>query len=52
MASGLRSKIDMSDEKAEENVLGVKADGGVDNDADHVPNVAAGLKAYVHSLSR
>ena len=45
MADGLRSKVDMSEEKAEENVLGVKADGSLDNDADHVPNVAGGLRA-------
>jgi hypothetical protein len=29
----------------EEQVLGDKATGGVDNDQDHVPNVEGGLKA-------
>ena len=46
MADALRSKTDMGGSKAEEQVLGSKAaDGTVDNDADHVPNVAGGLKA-------
>ena len=33
----------------EEQVLGDKAVGGIDNDKDHVPNVEGGLKAYVSS---
>lgn len=35
---------------AEEKVLGDKAVGGVDNDADHVPNVVSGLKGYAYLL--
>ncbi|KUJ12655.1 uncharacterized protein LY89DRAFT_688278 [Mollisia scopiformis] len=31
----------------EEKVLGDKAVGGMDNDADHVPNVESGLKAAI-----
>jgi hypothetical protein len=46
MADNLRSKVDMTEEKKVENILGDKATGGPDADADHVPNVAAGLKAY------
>ncbi len=45
MASNLRSKVDMTAEANEERVLGGKATGGVDNDADHVSNVESGLKA-------
>ena len=45
MADGLRSKVDMSEDKAEERILGFKAVEGLDNDDDHVPNVAGGLKA-------
>ena len=45
MADGLRSKLDLSPEAQEERVLGDKATGDVDNDADHVGNVKGGLKA-------
>jgi hypothetical protein len=46
MASNLRSSdTQKPDTAAEERVLGDKATGGIDNDADHVPNVARGLKA-------
>jgi len=31
----------------EEKILGDKAVGGMDNDADHVPNVESGLKAAI-----
>ncbi|KIW58565.1 hypothetical protein PV05_03073 [Exophiala xenobiotica] len=33
----------------EEAVLGDKAVGGTDNDADHVPNVERGLKAAINN---
>lgn len=45
MADGLRSQG--SPEYKEEQVLGDKATGGVDNDQDHLLNVERGLKAYV-----
>ena len=45
MADNLRSNHDMTASKQEERVLGDKAVGGIDNDDDHVPNVAGGLKA-------
>jgi hypothetical protein len=47
MADNLRSKVDMTPAAQEAQVLGAKATGGIDNDADHVPNVEGGLKAYV-----
>lgn len=45
MADSLRSKLDLSPAAQEERVLGDKATGGVDNDADHIANVKGGLKA-------
>jgi hypothetical protein len=45
MAASLRSKLDLSPEAQEERVLGDKAVGGIDNDADHLANVRGGLKA-------
>jgi hypothetical protein len=35
---------------AEEKILGDKAVGGVDADADHVPNVVSGLKGYAYRI--
>lgn len=51
MAANLRSKVDTTSATEKEQVLGTKATGGVDADADHVPNVAGGLKRYVHPNS-
>jgi hypothetical protein len=34
-----------TDTTKEEQILGDKAVGGIDNDEDHVPNVVSGLKA-------
>ncbi|KPI42945.1 uncharacterized protein AB675_2169 [Cyphellophora attinorum] len=47
MAASLRSKLDLSPEAQEERVLGDKAVGGIDNDADHLANVRGGLKAAI-----
>ncbi|KAF2667534.1 hypothetical protein BT63DRAFT_426396 [Microthyrium microscopicum] len=33
----------------EENILGDKAVGGMDNDSDHVANVESGLKAAINN---
>jgi len=43
MADNLRSQ----DATKEEKVLGDKATGGLDADADHVPNVESGLRAAI-----
>ncbi|MCJ1423766.1 hypothetical protein MMC29_001650 [Sticta canariensis] len=54
MADNLRSSTKTSDIQGfthevskEEAVLGDKAVGGTDDDADHVPNVERGLKAAI-----
>lgn len=43
MADGLRSKDALTG--ATEQILGDKATGGIDADADHLANVEGGLKA-------
>jgi len=47
MADNLRS----SDAPKERSILGSKATGGLDADADHVPNVVSGLKAAVSNAN-
>jgi len=47
MADNLRS----SDPAKERSILGSKATGELDADADHVPNVVSGLKAAISNAN-
>lgn len=49
MADGLQSQ-DTVKAAEETDILGRKATGGLDADADHIGNVEGGLKAYVDEI--